>query len=171
MILIAFVQDLYKNLFLPALICNSLSILHVNHFEFLENVGNSYRVELLETIKVHLIFSPDKLRKSSDDPLPGQKNDPPLPMQVNGDDEWEADEILASKLVRRSLQYRVSYDPNPTWYPAWNFVCYPQKFKEFHDNYPEKPGPPKYLDKWIECWHNNDDKQPVEHHHRNAPKA
>jgi hypothetical protein len=31
--------------------------------------------------------------------------------------------------------------------------------------------PLKYLDEWIECWHNNDDKQPVEHHDRNAPKA
>jgi hypothetical protein len=86
-------------------------------YRILEKIGHSYRIDLLKTIRVHLVFSPDKLRKVSNDSLLGQQNDPPLPIQVNGDDEWEADEILASKLVRRSLQYRVrwkGYDPNPT---------------------------------------------------------
>jgi hypothetical protein len=39
------------------------------------------------------------------DPLLGQKNDPPLPIQVNGDDEWEVEEILAYKLDRKTLKY------------------------------------------------------------------
>ena len=144
-------------------------------YRILEKVGHSYRLDLPQSIKVHPVFSPDKLRKASNNPLPGQRNDPPLPIQVNGEDEWEVDEILASKTIRRSLYYRASwkgYDPNPTWYSAWNFVGCPQKLKEFHKKYPEQPGPPKYLDEWIDCWHSDDnDKQPIEHWDKNAPKA
>jgi hypothetical protein len=65
-----------------------------------EKIGHLYRIDLLETIKAHPVFSLDKLRKTSNDPLPGQQSDPPLPIQVNGDDRWEVDEILARKVVR-----------------------------------------------------------------------
>jgi len=72
----------------------------VGLYEILKRAGNSYKVKLLDTIKVHLVFPLDKLRKASNDPLLGQQNDPLLPIQVSGNDEWEVDEILASKIVR-----------------------------------------------------------------------
>ena len=76
-------------------------------YKILNKEGNSYKVKLPDLIKVYPVFLPDKLRKAANNPLPGQKNEPPLPIQVNGDDEWEVNKILACKLVRGTLQYRI----------------------------------------------------------------
>jgi hypothetical protein len=88
----------------------------VGPYEILKKVGHLYRLGLLDAVKVHPIFSLDKLHKASNDPLLRQWNEPPLLIQVNGDDEWEVEEILASKLDWKTLKYRVSwkgYDFNP----------------------------------------------------------
>jgi hypothetical protein len=40
-------------------------------YRILEKIGNSYKVDLPEAIRVHPVFSLDKLWKASNDPLPG----------------------------------------------------------------------------------------------------
>src|SRR6266566_6542738 len=77
----------------------------VGLYKIVNKVGNLYKVKLPDLIKVHPIFSPDKLQKAVNNLLPRQKNKPPLPIQVNGDNEWEVNEILACKLVHKMLKY------------------------------------------------------------------
>ena len=52
----------------------------VGPYKILNKEGNLYKVKLPDSIKVHPIFLPDKLQKATNNPLPGQKNKPPLPI-------------------------------------------------------------------------------------------
>ena len=42
----------------------------VGPYEVLEKIGNLYKVKLLDLIKVHPVFSPDKLQKAMNNLLP-----------------------------------------------------------------------------------------------------
>jgi len=49
-------------------------------YKILNKEGNLYKVKLPDLIKVYPIFSLDKLWKAANNPLLGQKNEPPLPI-------------------------------------------------------------------------------------------
>jgi len=130
-------------------------------FEIVEKVGNSYRLALPDSMKIHPIFSPDKLRLAANDPLPGQSIDPPDPVRVHGEDEWEVEEILASRIHRGKLQYRAKWrgtdEDQRKWFPARDFKGAPHKVRDFHARYPDKPGPPRRLQEWLQAWEAEDD--------------
>ena len=128
-------------------------------FPIVDKVGHAYRLRLDDGINVHPVFAPEKLRRaSSSEPLPGQILDKAPPIKVNNQQEWEVDEILDSKLRWRKLHYRVKWtghDPDLKWYLASNFKNAPRRLKAFHERYPEKPGPPVNLPKWLEAEEND----------------
>ena len=49
-------------------------------------------------MKIHDVFSPDKLRKAANNPLPRQVQEPPEPVEINDDEEWEVEQILDSRI-------------------------------------------------------------------------
>ncbi len=75
----------------------------------MEQVGNAFQVNLPPAIRVEPVISTDKLRKAPDDPLPGQTQEPALLIVVNGQQEWDVEEILASRGYYGKLQYRAKW--------------------------------------------------------------
>jgi hypothetical protein len=129
-------------------------------YRIIEKVGNTYRLDLPSSMKIHPVFSPDKLRKAANDPLPGQEDDPAEPIEINGEQEWEVEEVLSARLRRKKLQYRIKWighDHDPEWYPAQNFKGSPHKIRDFHDRYPDMPGPPRRLTEWLRFWETDDE--------------
>ena len=121
-------------------------------YRILRRIGNSYEVKLPKSIKIYLIFSPDRLQKASNDPLLGQRNEPPPTIRITDDEEWEVEEILAVQKTRKYLSYRakwVSYDKDPEWYPASDFKYAPHKLRDFYLQNPDRPRPLRLLRNWI----------------------
>ena len=58
-------------------------------------------------MRIHDVFSPDKLWKAANDPLPGQQQELPEPIEINDDQEWEVEQILDLCIHWKKLQYCV----------------------------------------------------------------
>ena len=124
-------------------------------YEIIEQVGHSFRLKLPDGNKQHDVFAPDLLRKDPGNPLPGQRQEPPLPIVYNEQLEWEVDHVLHSRRKYHKLQYQVKWtgvDHDPVFYDAESFKGSPHKIKAFHDQYPDAIGPPVNLQYWIDCY-------------------
>jgi len=115
-------------------------------FPVLKRVGlQSYRLQLPHSMKVHPVFHVVFLEPYHENPFPGRVQPPPPPIVVDGEEEWEVEEVLDSKLIHKRLHYLVKwkgYDPSEnSWQPASDLTNSPNLIQEFHLRYPQKPSP------------------------------
>ncbi|TVY57727.1 Xyloglucan-specific endo-beta-1,4-glucanase A [Lachnellula cervina] len=65
--------------------------------KIIQQVGNTFKLQLPESMNIHAIFSPYGLRKAAQNTLPEQENTAPPPVNITRDDESKVQEILSSK--------------------------------------------------------------------------
>ena len=111
-------------------------------FPIIKKVGtSSYKLKLLATWKkISPVFNEALLSPYTPPQYPTQKQpEPPPPILVEGEEEYEIDELMDSKLVRNKLKYLVKWKGYPnqtdwTWKPEEKILQ--DNRDEFYEKYP-----------------------------------
>jgi len=113
--------------------------------QILAKIGTSaYKLALPPSMAIHNTFHISLLKPFQEKKFPSQNKEPPPPIQIEGEDEYELDEIIDSRLHYNKLQYRAKwkgYSPehDKAWYTAENFNNAEHTVQRFHRRYPGEP--------------------------------
>ena len=107
----------------------------------------AYRLRLPHRMKqLHPVFNVVKLTLALDDPITGRTTeDHPLPIVIDGEVEWEVEEILDSRWYQRRFQYLIKWKGYSCKHNSWESaseVSTPELTAEF---YHKHPGAPRHI--------------------------
>ena len=92
---------------------------------------------------MHPTFHVNRLSPWKGNEVNGLLPPPPEPIEVEGEEEYEVDEIRDSRMYRRQLQYLVRWkgygEAGNSWEPAKFLQNAPDKVREFHLSNPNAP--------------------------------
>ena len=115
-------------------------------FEIIQKKGeSSYELKLPEHWPaIHPIFNESYLSPFKKSRYRNQQKPPaPPPIEVEGEQEYNVEEIRDSRKRRGKVQYLVHWEGYPreedTWEPAENLKHAQELITEFHEQYPDKP--------------------------------
>ena len=125
-----------------------LDVKRMGPFPVLEVVGEgklAFKLELPAQMRIHPVFHVSLLEPYRESTLPGRVQEPALPIEVEGEVEYEVAEILDSKVERGRLKYLVDWvgcgPEERTWEPVENVENAPDAVAAFHRTYPLRPSP------------------------------
>jgi len=125
--------------------CKKLDYKKIGLFTILARIGESaYKLDLPQSMRINNTFHISLLELYHDDNLSSQRAQPPPPIIVEGEPEYELEQIIDSRLHYGKLQYRAKWTGYP---PEHDKVLYPYKDfenpsiakQQFHQKYPRKP--------------------------------
>ena len=127
---------------------------YLGPFEVIDRIGkNSLRLRLPHELRLlHPVFHVSQIEPSTPNRFPDRQPPPPEPIEIDGELEYEIREILDSKYDLRcwascELFYYVQWtgykgtDEEFQWTAATNLTHVDEIVAEFHERYPDKPGP------------------------------
>lgn len=122
---------------------NKLKPKYVGPYSIVEVINPvAMKLSLPGSWKIHPVFHVSLLQSC---PPSMRLSDRPLPVEVDGLEEYEVQSILDSRMVRGRIQYLVEwkgYGPEErTWEPVSNLNC-PVLVDLFHEQHPGRPGRP-----------------------------
>jgi hypothetical protein len=105
---------------------------------------SAYRLRLPPSLsRLHPVFNVVKLLTALPDPIEGrQSRPPPPPVLVEGEEHYEVEQILDSRMYRRQLQYLVKWKGYGYEENSWvkeSEVRAPELLREFYNAHPGAP--------------------------------
>jgi len=125
--------------------CRKLDYKKIGPFNILARIGSSaYKLDLPTSMRIHNTFHISLLELYNNNKLPSQRSEPPPPILIEGEPEYELEEIVDSCLHYNKVQYRAKWigdspEHDKTWYPAENFENADLSKRNFHSRYTNKP--------------------------------
>lgn len=127
-----------------------LDHVRVGPFKISKKIGtHAYKLQLPSSMKIHPVFHVNLLShidQEEQPDIPGRITEPIPPVTIEGEQHFEAEQILDSSIRYNRLWYLVRYKdyPDPsedTWEPPENLWNCPDLIRDFHNRYPDKPNP------------------------------
>jgi len=100
--------------------------------------SNAIELELPSTVKIHLVVNVSRIRRYIGQ-VKGQKKEQPLPVIIEGEEEWEVERILNKQRVRGKNKYLVHWKgftaESDTWERKENLKNAQEAIEEFKKEY------------------------------------
>ena len=100
------------------------------------------KLKLPASYKIHDVINVSRLRLYKE-PTAGQHATPPEPVEVEGQPEYEVEEVLDSRLKKGKLEYLVKWsgytNKYNTWEPVSNLENSRKAIADFHKENPSTP--------------------------------
>jgi len=99
----------------------------IGPFKIMAKIGiSTYKLALPPSMAIQNTFHISLLGPYHDNLFPSDIKEPAPPIQIEGEDEYELEEIIDSRLHYNKLQYRAKWkghspEHDKVWYPAENF--------------------------------------------------
>jgi len=125
-----------------------LSHRRLGPFKIERQVGPlAYRLKLPHRIRqLHPVFNIVKLSAAPENPILGRKPQaPPPPIVVDGEEEWEVEEILDSRWHRRRFQFLVKWKGFSREHNSWEVASDVKAPDLVAEYYRKHPAAPRYI--------------------------